>query len=37
MVMIDPAPILPFSLRLIVNAIAAMRIKEKETEKDSGT
>lgn len=37
MIIIDPAPILTFPLRLLANVIAATRIRKKETEKDGGS
>ncbi len=33
MIIIDPVPVLPFPLWLIINAIAAKKMKEKEAKK----
>ena len=37
MIIIDPAPVLPFPLWLIVSAIAEKKMREKETKRDDNS
>ena len=37
MIIIDPAPVLPFPLWLIINVIATKNMKEKEAKKDNNS